>query len=363
MLKHNLQTLALALLLFGTTTAFGQLQPLPPVSSDPDSLPGGLVSHPDSAAELPQPLVGLPSYLRPNYPHPHITLSESPTGQPACVTAPADATCRDPDLPPDARNGMFQKLIVTANYLPGGGSNQLGVAEVDLRTMLALPIPSRKAPLLITPGFGTYFLQRPATPDLPPQLHDAYIQFRWMRRWHPRLGTDVAITPGVYGDFNASAGDSIRLPGHGAALWTWNDRWKVLLGCAYLDRLETNILPIGGLIWTPNEDVNYEMVFPKPKLAHRVRWSGACDDQTQDWVYLAGEFGGSAWAIRRADGSDDEVDYRDWRVLLGIERKAIGRLDYRCEIGYVFARRFLYDSSSVEYEPDDTIMVRLGATY
>ena len=126
---------------------------------------------------------------------------------------------------------------------------------------------------------------------------------------------------------------------------------------------KTTSSPIGGLIWKPNEDVNYEMVFPKPKLAHRVRWFGANTDDLQDWLYLAGEFGGSTWAMARADGSTTRMDYSDWRILLGLEHKAIGGLDYRFELGYVFSRRFLYESSPIEYEPDDTFMLRLGAIY
>jgi hypothetical protein len=345
--------------------------PLPPVSSSSHAFPGRMASHPDSAAELPQPFFESPQFEKPASPPPYRVLprsivpsqalSESCLDGPECtvlLTPP-----KNPDLPPDARDGMFQKLIFTSAYLDSGDSRGLGITEMDLRTILALPIPSRKAPLLITPGFGTYFLDWPHSPDLPSQLYDSYVQFRWMCRWNPSLATDFAITPGVYSDFEQDSDEAIRLPGHGAVLWTWTPEWQALLGCAHLDRLENNILPIGGLIWTPNEDVKYEMVFPKPKLAHRVRWLGACTEEDQDWLYLAGEFGGSMWAVRRADGSTDRMDYSDWRLLLGFEHKAIGRLDYRFEVGYVFSRRFLYDSSPVEYEPDDTFMVRIGATY
>ena len=345
--------------------------PLPPVYVAQNRLPGNLVSHPDSAAELPQPIFDVPGFQRQESPVPYRTLPQAITPNQAIPESYLqEPTCgvpltpqKNPDLPPDARDGMFQKLIFTSAYIDSGNSRGLGITEMDLRTILALPIPSRKAPMLITPGFGTYFLDWPRTPDLPAQLYDAYVQFRWMYRWNPAIATDFAITPGVYSDFEQGTDEAIRLPGHGAVLWTWTPEWKALIGCAYLDRLENNILPIGGLIWTPNEDVKYEMVFPKPKLAHRVRWLGACTDELQDWLYLAGEFGGSAWAIARADGSTARMDYRDWRVLLGLEHKAIGRLDYRFELGYVFGRRFLYNSSAIEYNPEDTFMVRVGATY
>ncbi len=359
------------MLLHGLARGQETVVPLPAVESATYDVPAQTVSHPDSTSELPQPIYQVPQFNPRGTPSPYQTLPRS-TAPNTALPEPcfADGSCsqlpmeaKNPDLPPDARDGMFQKLIFTSAYLDGGGAQGLGVTEMDLRTVLALPIPSRKAPMLITPGFGTYFIDWSGSPDLPSQLYDSYVQFRWMYRWNPSLATDFAITPGVYSDFEQGSDEAIRLPGHGAVLWTWTPEWKVLLGCAYTDRLENNILPIGGLIWTPNEDVNYEMVFPKPKLAHRVRWFGACTEEDQDWAYLAGEFGGSTWAIRRADDTTARVDYCDWRILLGLEHKAIGRLDYRFEIGYVFSRRFLYDTSPIEYEPDDTFMVRAGATY
>lgn len=269
----------------------------------------------------------------------------------------------DPDRPPDARDGMFQKLIFTSAYFDAGGSDGLGITELDLSAVLALPIPSRKAPLLVIPGFNTYFLQWPRSPDLPSQVYDAYLQFRWMCRISPALATDLSISPGVYSDFKQGSDEAIRLPGYGAALWTWSPQWQALLGCAYLDRLETNILPIGGLIWTPNDDLKFDILFPKPKLAYRIRCSGAATREVQDWVYLSGDFGSNNWAVRRAGGADDVLDYRDWRILLGAERKAIGALDYYCELGYIFNRQFEYGSSRLEYEPSDTFMIRIGALY
>ncbi len=345
--------------------------PLPSVSSTVSDFPGRMVSHPDSTAELPQPFFETPQFDPSASPAPCRTrsqpvvqnqaLPESCLGSAEC-SAPL-APPKDPDLPPGARDGMFQRLIFTDAVIVSGGTNEEDIDELDLRAVLALPIPSRKAPLLITPGFGVSILDGPLWPDLPPVLYSAYTQIRWMRRWNPVLATDIAITPGVYSDFEQGADEAIRLPGHGAVLWTWSPEWQALVGCAYTDRLENNILPIGGLIWTPNEAVKYEMVFPNPKLAHRLPWRDACTDQLQDWVYLSGEFGGSAWAIQRADGTSDTVDYRDWRVVLGIERRLDGHRSFWLELGYLFSRRYLYESDGLEYEPNNTIMIRCGSMY
>jgi hypothetical protein len=363
--------LGAAAFLPGSVRAQESVVPLPPVHVAQNNFPGRLASHPDSAAELPQPFFDVPRFQQQSSPAPYQPLPQAigpnETLPGACESnlnsggeiAPPQAS----DLPPGARDGMFQRLIFTDAFIPPGSAYGVDIVELDLRAILALPIPSRKAPLLITPGFGVSILEGPTQPDLPPVLYSAYTQFRWMCRWNPTLATDIAITPGAYSDFEQSTDEAIRLPGHGAVLWTWSPEWQALLGCAHLDRLENNILPIGGLIWTPNEDVKYEMVFPKPKLAHRIRWRKACTEEVQDWAYLSGEFGGSAWAIQRADGSNDVVDYRDWRLVLGIERQLDGRRDHWFELGYLFSRRYLYQSSGLEHEPDDTIMLRWGRMY
>ena len=180
---------------------------------------------------------------------------------------------------------------------------------------------------------------------------------------NPTLGLDLAITPGVYSDFQQEAADSFRLTGHAAAAWNWTDKTKLVLGAAYLDRPDAVVIPIGGIVWTPSENVKYDLVFPHPRISRRIHWWWNDCKEKEDWVYLAGEFAGDAWAIRRADGSDDQVVLSDYRVILGVERKAAGGLSSRFEAGYVFSRRIRYTSGSPDYWPTDTVMLRGGLTY
>ena len=109
--------------------------------------------------------------------------------------------------------------------------------------------------------------------------------------------------------------------GHGAAAWTWNDTTKLVLGAAYLDRPDVELIAIGGVIWTPSDDVKFDLVFPHPKISQRIYWTGECGDDVQDWAYIAGEFNGDAWAIRRSDGLDDQVVISDYRLVFGMERE------------------------------------------
>ena len=114
-----------------------------------------------------------------------------------------------------------------------------------------------------------------------------------------------------------------------------------------------------SLIWTPSDAIKLELVAPRPRIARRITYAG----DVEDWLYLAGEFGGGTWAIRRASGVDDLVTYRDWRIVLGIERKALHALDARLEVGYVFARQIEFAGPTADLTPGDTLMLRSVVTY
>jgi hypothetical protein len=315
---------------------------MPPSEADPatrvasiplqSSVPGRLASHPDSPAELPQPL---PELVEPE----------------------------NPDRPPDARDGAFQKLIFTGDWLAPGGSDGLGISSLEVKTVLGLPIPSRRSPLVITPGFAVHYMDGPTSPDLPPRLYEAYAQFRWWKRFSPQFGMDFAVTLGVFSDFEQGTDEAIRTPAHIAAVYEWTPECKFILGAAYLDRDDVDFLPIGGVVWNPNDDFKFELAFPRPKIARRIYWCGACGDDVKDWLYVAGEFGGGTWAIRRDDGSDDRVTYGDYRVLLGLERWDLYGLDGRLEVGYVFGREISYLSPTPDFHPTGTVLLRAGVTY
>jgi len=312
---------------------------LPAVLPADRSPPGQLVSHPNSSSEI---------------------LQSPGDGD----VAPATPQSGEQRLPPGVRNGVFQKVLFDATWLAPGGTNGMGVNDLALQSIFAVPCPTRNSPLVMTPGFDVQYLQGPKYSDLPPRLYDGYVDFRWLSQITPTLGLDLAITPGVYSDFDQESSKAFRLQGHGAAAWTWNETTKFVLGAAYLDRPDVELIAIGGVIWTPNPDLKFDLIFPHPKISQRVYWwTGQSGDDVQDWVYIAGEFNGDAWAIRRSDGSSDQVVISDYRLVLGMERKVTGGLSSRFEVGYVFGRRIKYSSDTPDFHPTDTVMLRGGLTY
>jgi hypothetical protein len=268
-----------------------------------------------------------------------------------------------PWFPPGGRQTFFQKVKLTGDYLPRFGDDGLGITDAQLDVVFALPFLTVETPLLITPFYAVHFLDGPVSPDVPPRLHDAAITFQNIRPINERWLAMFDITVGQYADDESfDSSEAFRVTGGGAGVYRSSDRWKWVLGATYVDRINTKILPVFGFIYTPNDDYEYNLVFPVPKISRRLPWSES-PGLDERWAYIGGEFGGGKWAVRQTDGTTDRLDITDWRVFIGIERKIVGGLSRHVELGYVFLRKLEYQEVGQEIDLSDTLMVRGGLTY
>ena len=283
----------------------------------------------------------------------------APPGQPRQESEPPGRK-----LPPGAKPGALQQAIFTVTELPRLGTDGLGLTTLETSLTIGMPAPTVDSPLLVTPGFGTTFVDEvagPMDPGLPSQLYESWIQARWMRKIGDRFGVDLAVAPGWYADFVNDTPQALRITGHGFGAWEASPDLRVVAGVIYLDRYDVNILPAGGLLWTPSDDRRFELIFPRPRLAWRVAES----DRAAQWLYLAGEFGGNQWAVRRDSGANDVVVYHDYRLLAGWERRPADLgASWRAEIGWVTGRLVeYYITDTADYRPADTFVVRGGIWY
>jgi len=80
--------------------------------------------------------------------------------------------------------------------------------------------------------------------------------------------------------------------------------------------------------------------------------------------YVAGEYGGGAWTIQRADGTDDRVDINDIRASAGIEMTGPRGVTAFVEGGFVFKRQVIYVVTPADsFHPRDTYMIRAGISF
>jgi Domain of unknown function (DUF6268) len=266
--------------------------------------------------------------------------------------------------PPDARDGVFQKAKFTGTWLPQLDDDNLGWTDLRSEVVLGLPFFTRENPIIITPSYELHFLDRPDDFDLPPRLHDLAIDFHIFRVFDNRWIFDFAVTPGVFADDHSfESDDALRVNGRALAIYAPTLEWKWVLGVTYVNGGWSKVVPVVGVVYEPNDDVSYELVFPRPRVAWRLPQSPV-PGRDEYWFYMMGEFANSIWAFEQSSGSPDMFAYRDFRFILGLERKIIGGLSHRIEIGYVFNRDMKIASTGAdEFGLDDTLLLRAGIVY
>jgi hypothetical protein len=256
---------------------------------------------------------------------------------------------------------MLQEIRLEEHWFASIKPNKFGMNDIETYATFAFPLfHNPQTPLLVTPGFAIHLWDGPLSPaDLPPRVYDAYLSGAWNPQVTPWLGGELEARVGVYSDFTKVNRDSIRLQGRGLAVLSFSPSFKVKAGIWYLDRLRIKLLPAGGIVWMPNNDVRFDILFPNPKFTKRLTTIG-----TTDWrLMLRGEYGGGNWTVRRLAGPD-EVNYNDLRVAGGLEFERTGGVHGMLETGVAFDREILFRSGAPDkYLPTTTVFVGGAIAY
>jgi hypothetical protein len=251
------------------------------------------------------------------------------------------------DVKPAALLGDFMGYRYSTDaleWIPGGG-DQFGIFSVLLGRYQQSGIQNG-----IMAGFGFQVFSGPVQSDMPPRAYDFSIGYQIRQRIGP-LAFDLASAVQASSDFNGDARKGIQYPGHGVGFLTVSPEFDLVLGVDYLDRADIKLLPVAGLIWKPNPEMRFELVFPRPRAVFQL--TGVYR------LYFSGELGGGTWAIERVTLANDLATYRDLRACIGLESVEKDGRQSAIEIGYLFDRRLEYTSGIGNMQLDDAVMLRL----
>lgn len=350
----------------------------PPTTFDPyassglsnQPILGGVSGLPQNAAPPPAfnqygaPTYGANPYPGTGYGNPY------PTGAPPYgFSDPNWGANWGPTWPNQTPQRFLNNLTLKHTWIEGDTGNELDINDTELSTTLLFPrVPFSTQPLRVTPGFILHLWAGPSEPtdaDLPARAYSGFLGFHFHTSPDRPLQGEIQVRPGVYTDFQTFNIDSFRFPGFGLIKYQLTERLQIKGGIEYYDRLRVQMLPAGGVLWTPNPQTRFDIYFPRPKLAQYVTTVG-----NQDlWWYVSGEYGGGSWTIQRDSGFGDRIDYNDIRVALGIEFGPAQRMANAdslgfFEAGFVFRREVIYAQNPAHnFEPTNTFMLRAGVSY
>lgn len=253
----------------------------------------------------------------------------------------------------------------------GDSPDDLNIHDTDVSVIFAFPnFFYSTQPLYVVPSFSLHLWDGPRpengiTADLPANAYSAFLDLGWNSDPNQMFSTEFGVRVGAFSDFDTFSDDSIRVMGKAFGSFRVTPASTLKVGAYYLDRNKIKLLPAGGLLYQPNPYTRWDIFFPKPKFSRYLRTVGTKDV----WWYLAGDYGGGAWTVERTDGSENDIDINDIRVMVGFESglsDAIraGRRTAFFEIGYVFDREIIYKERPQDnLKLDDGIMFRAGLGY
>lgn len=349
--------LALPIFVLSITAAGAQ----PPVEANPILFPAPQAATPSSAnpssATDPPGISSAASMV-----DPYVQLAQAPGFSADAPLGAATPRPTESILPPGTRSGVFQKVNLRGLWMPRFEDDSVGVSGIDVDASFGFPFPERESPLVITPAYRVRFFEGPNFTDLPSRVHDAEVDFHHFRQISSRWLLDGAVTLGVYGDDHSlGSGDAFRVSGRGLGIYDFCNGWKGVLGVVYLNRAGYSVIPAAGMTYDAG-DFKLDLLFPRPRVAWRLPGC-ARPGYDERWAYVLGEFGGNRWAVRRDSGETDVLAYSDLRLVVGLERKLVGGLSRKWEMGYVFNRDIEFDSVGSDSALDDSLFFRVGMTY
>lgn len=331
----------------------------PPTATYP-----GAAGPPASAAGSWWPNAGAPAYSAPPAATPYPGYS-APAQSPSVlfpngVYGPGSAV--DPYVEPFR---IFQHPRFSDTWLYGGDGDPRDVSTHDLEFAVTGALPNFAAttqPLYITPTFLLHLWDGPShmSADLPPNAYSAFLDFFWASDPNRWLGAELGVAVGAFTDFDTFNTHSIRVIGEGFGVLRLTPNLTAKLGVWYLNRNDLKLLPAGGLVWQPNPQTKFDILFPNPKYSQYWTTIGT----TEVWWYAAGEYGGGAWTIQRDDGTSDRVDLNDIRVKFGVDW--INQRNWRgyFEIGYAFNRDVVYVVNPGDsFRAADALLIGAGFSF
>lgn len=258
-------------------------------------------------------------------------------------------------------------------YIPRANGG-LGVTELTGGLFFAFPCETlqgakvNQGAFRLTPRFTYTAIDKPKEgykgPNLPKNLFDAGLQTSFSVQTGDFQG-NVEIQVGVASEFKKIKKDTFYIRGRAEGALPIDDarRTHILGGVSYYNRLKYKLLPVAGLIWKPNNENEFRLVFPDPMWGHFLGKA----NETDWWFFVHGDVGGGKWLLtdfeHKLNGKESYVfDYDDYRLSAGLRFDCPKGMVGSFEFGGSFGRE-IRTKEGVVYKPKNSVLLKAGVFF
>lgn len=244
------------------------------------------------------------------------------------------------------------------------GPHNMGLFRMDFSGDVALPVfAAQDRPVMIEPRFAINYWNGPQSGiyDMSSHTFDASLGLRWLPQFQlssmaTALKLDLSFNVGIYSDFKSVTSKSFRFPSWAYVGFDLTKNIEVKVGAWYLDRVRYKIFPSGGVIWRPNEQWQFDILFPSPQITYRP--AGATLNNIS--LYVRGDYGGGSWTVDHLVGGTVKTDYNDYRVLFGLNWQGRNQRSGYFEMGLAMGRELYFADSRKSYDLDTGFIMLAG---
>ncbi len=263
---------------------------------------------------------------------------------------------------------FIQNFGLDATWIASGsGRKNMGLFRFDV--CLDVPLPyfaNQENTLFFEPRFAMNFFNGPKGnfidhyESLSSTDFDASLGLRWLPKFQLNkmatpLEFDLFFSVGLYSDFKSVTGKSFRFPSWAYLSLDLTNNIKAKIGVWVLDRERYTLMPSGGVIWTPNDRWEFQILFPNPRITYRPV-NAVLKDMS---LFARGEYGGGSWTVKTDEGTFCK-DYNDYRILFGFDWKGPANGIGYFEIGGSFGRELYFNRGRGSYNLNPGFILQAG---
>lgn len=263
---------------------------------------------------------------------------------------------------------FIQNLGLDVTWIVSGASKKnMGLFRFDV--CLDVPLPYFDKPentLFFEPRFAMNFFNGPKGDfggeykSFTSNEFDVSLGLRWLPKFQLNkmatpLNFDFFFSVGLYTDFKRINGRSFRFPSWAYLSLDLTNNIKAKIGVWVLDRVRYTILPSGGVIWTPNDQWEFQILFPNPRITYRPA-NAVLKDMS---LFARGEYGGGSWTVHNDEGTFQK-DYNDYRILFGLDWKGPANGIGYFEFGGSFGRELYFNKGVGSYKLNPGFILQAG---
>jgi hypothetical protein len=213
-----------------------------------------------------------------------------------------------------------------------------------------------------TPVWNTRWWNGPHGESFPAHVDQFESDFQLSSARSSPWNWQLGFTPQVNSDFYRSPNSSAYIfDFRGVLFYQPSPNLRLAMGVAVWDRLREDVIPYGGVLWTPNDTWEFRLFFPKSRISRY--WGTISGNHV--WTYLSAEYDSQAYQVDEVYAQrrvKERLQMTDDQLLAGVSAQHNNWTAFT-EAGAIVGRWARFSGPSPNFNIQDGFLARLGVLY